>query len=311
MIQIPDISIIIPCYNEGYDLLRAVESVKKCAGVVQYEIIIVDDCSTHAETHAILQKIAQEDFITVLYLKENKGPGIARNIAIEQSNAPWIVLLDSDDVLLNNAIEIVFMASHTYPEADFFFWNYMIYHVDNDEYEEKFTSSLTEENSNKLDPYKLARNFIIPGCSPFKKDMWKRIGGYNAELSKGGVEDIDFWRRAVMAGAKGYHINEFLYQWNRKSTGNNSNIDEAKYMLHRKNMLPYYDTYIPEYGIKMREYIYRYYSQRLQVKELQEFVSKENTYFSFIQKCKSYIMSCTLLYKILRKLKNTLLQLFS
>jgi glycosyltransferase involved in cell wall biosynthesis len=304
-IPLTTLSVIIPCYNEGEELISCVNSVL-CQSILPKEIIIVDDASTNSVTLRILKEIEKNSIVKVIYNKENQGPGIARNIGIKECISEWILLLDSDDILLNEVIENVVSAINENPASDFFFWNYVLNEVENNEQKIISTKEICKDGSALLDPYKLARNFIIHGCSPFKKQLWVSLGGYDPLLSKGGVEDIDFWRRAVFDGAIGNHIDKILYQWNRKTTGNNSNIDEFKYLIHRTKMLPYYDKYNPEQAAVIRPYIYRYYSSRLMAKELNVFLATQNGHFGLVDIIKAKLIYIKPLYKIMRFLKNNL-----
>jgi glycosyltransferase involved in cell wall biosynthesis len=283
--------------------MLAVESILN-QSVLPSEIIIIDDCSTNPLTFDVLDKLQKNELVQVIYSKQNAGPGIARNIGIDNAQSEWILLLDSDDLLLENAISNLDKAIDENLNADFFFWNYCLHHVSKNEKEFVSTKVVCMDDSNQLDPYKLARNFIIPGCSPYRKSMWSINNGYDPQLSKGGVEDIDFWRRAILNGAIGYHIDEILYQWNRQETGNNSNIDEEKYLIHRMKMLPYYDKYNPDQATEVRPYIYRYFSARLMARELNDFLSKEKNHFSFWQRLKAKGLYFKLVYKFCRIVKN-------
>jgi len=297
------ISVIIPCYNEGDALILAVESILN-QSVLPLEIIIIDDCSTNPLTFDVLNTLKKKELVQVIYSKQNAGPGIARNSGIEKAQSEWVLLLDSDDLLLENAISSLQKTIEENSNADFFFWNYCLNNVSKNEKEIVSTKVVCMDDSNQLDPYKLAKNFIIPGCSPYKKSMWEKNLGYDPILSKGGVEDIDFWRRAILNGAVGYHIDETLYQWNRQETGNNSNIDEEKYLIHRMKMLPYYDKFNPEQAKEIRPYIYRYFSSRLMVRELNDFLKKEKHHFSIWQKLKAKVLYFKVLYKLFRVIKN-------
>ena len=297
------ISVIIPCYNEGEALILAVESILN-QSVLPLEIIIIDDCSTNPFTFEVLDTLTKKELVQVIYSKQNVGPGIARNSGIEKAKGEWILLLDSDDLLLENVILSLQKAIDENSNADFFFWNYCLHLVSKNEKEVVSTKVVCMNDCNQLDPYKLARNFIIPGCSPYRKSMWEKNSGYDPQLSKGGVEDIDFWRRAILNGAVGYHIDETLYQWNRQETGNNSNIDEEKYLIHRIKMLAYYDKYNPDQAKEVRPYIYRYFSSRLMARELNDFLRKEKNHFSFWQRLKAKGLYFKVLYKLFRVIKN-------
>lgn len=91
-----DLTVIIPTYNRGHFLERAIDSVLNqtlsCA-----ELIIVDDGSTDNSAELVAEK-AQKSRIPLLYIRqENQGPSVARNVGVQQSSSQYIAFLDSDD----------------------------------------------------------------------------------------------------------------------------------------------------------------------------------------------------------------------
>lgn len=94
----PLISVIIPCYNHGKFLKKAVKSVQS-QDITEVEIIVVDDGSTD-NTFQVAENLA------VHYIKQkNSGLSSARNTGIEQSNGDFLVFLDADDWLLPGSLE--------------------------------------------------------------------------------------------------------------------------------------------------------------------------------------------------------------
>ena len=81
-------SIIITCYNEGLELRRAVESVRRQT-YTDYEIIVVKDFSDHAETLQVCRELEQEG-IQVLYAERNVGVSITRNMGIAEAKGDYI-----------------------------------------------------------------------------------------------------------------------------------------------------------------------------------------------------------------------------
>ena len=87
----------MPAYNSEKYIAEAIESVIKQI-YENWELIIVDDCSTD-NTKAIIQRYAQKDKrIKLISLAKNKGVADARNIAIQKANGDYIAFLDSDDI---------------------------------------------------------------------------------------------------------------------------------------------------------------------------------------------------------------------
>lgn len=86
------VSVVIPAYNRGHTVARAVRSALEQEPNPPAEVIVVDDCSSD-DTAAV----ARAAGATVLQLPVNQGEGGARNAGIAHSNHDWVALLDSDD----------------------------------------------------------------------------------------------------------------------------------------------------------------------------------------------------------------------
>ncbi|MEI8388407.1 MAG: glycosyltransferase family 2 protein [bacterium] len=100
-----DISIIIVNYNTKELTRNCLKSIFEKTEGVDFEVCVVDNNSHDCSSEMIEQDFPQ---VKLLKNKENKGFGAANNIAIRESNAKYVFLLNSDTVLLNNAIKIFF-----------------------------------------------------------------------------------------------------------------------------------------------------------------------------------------------------------
>lgn len=95
------ISIILPTYNQGSYLRRAILSVIN-QSYENWELIIVDNYSTD-DTELVVKEFITEK---IKYFKYKNDGVIARsrNIAIKQSRGEWIAFLDSDDYWVSNKL---------------------------------------------------------------------------------------------------------------------------------------------------------------------------------------------------------------
>lgn len=97
------ISFIIPVYNVEKYLDRCINSIIS-QDKNNIEIILTDDGSTD-NSPMICDKFAnQYDFIKVIH-KENEGVSLARNDGLNIATGEYIMFLDSDDMLADNAIK--------------------------------------------------------------------------------------------------------------------------------------------------------------------------------------------------------------
>jgi glycosyltransferase involved in cell wall biosynthesis len=89
----PKVAVVIPTYNRGPLLLRAVTSVLTQT-MSEFEIIVVDDGSTD-DTATELEALGDA---RIRYVREeHRGAALARNRGIEVANAEIVTFLDSDD----------------------------------------------------------------------------------------------------------------------------------------------------------------------------------------------------------------------
>ena len=89
------ISIVITAYNVGKYIEQAVNS---CLAQTykNIEIVLVEDCSTD-NTKEIIEKLAKEYPINVIYHIENKGAGWSRRDGINACTGDYFITIDGDD----------------------------------------------------------------------------------------------------------------------------------------------------------------------------------------------------------------------
>jgi len=97
MIAEQKISVIVPCYNQGYFLGETVRSILS-QSYTNWECIIVDDGSTDDTKKIANDFVRRDKRFTYLY-KTNGGLSSARNAGIERVSGNWVQFLDADDVL--------------------------------------------------------------------------------------------------------------------------------------------------------------------------------------------------------------------
>lgn len=98
----PKVSICIPTYNRKEYLKKALESVF-AQTFKDYEVIVVDDGSTD-ETG---EMIKQTGYNVRYYWQENAGDTVTKNKLIELAKGEFITFVDSDDLLIPDAIEVM------------------------------------------------------------------------------------------------------------------------------------------------------------------------------------------------------------
>lgn len=108
IVKDPIISIIVPVYNSANYLEDCLYSIKKQT-YSNIEVILVDDGSIDC-SRDICQKFVAEDERFHLYVQPNKGASVARNNGLQRAAGKYISFVDSDDVVDDKYIEILYMA---------------------------------------------------------------------------------------------------------------------------------------------------------------------------------------------------------
>ena len=101
------VSVITPMYNCEKFISETIESVLNQT-YTNWEMIIIDDCSTDKSKQIVKQYIERDKRIRLIALNENSGAAVARNKGIEVSSGRFIAFLDGDDLWESNKLEIVF-----------------------------------------------------------------------------------------------------------------------------------------------------------------------------------------------------------
>ena len=100
-----DVSVIIVNYNTDKELDDCIVSIHKYTSGVNYEIIVIDNDSKPE----IKKRIKAKNYeAKIIYNPNNVGFGRANNIGTEIARGKYIFFLNSDTVLLNNAIKIFY-----------------------------------------------------------------------------------------------------------------------------------------------------------------------------------------------------------
>lgn len=98
------VTIITPSYNSSIFILKTLKSVTS-QSFDNWEMIIVDDCSSDNSVEVIQSFADQEPRIKLIQLEKNSGAAVARNKAIEAASGRFIAFLDSDDLWLPDKLE--------------------------------------------------------------------------------------------------------------------------------------------------------------------------------------------------------------
>lgn len=109
-----DISVVIVNYNVKDYLYKCLNSIVSSTGELNIEIFVVDNNSTDGSIEFLQPKFNDVNFIK---LNQNLGFGKANNIAINQANGKYILLLNPDTLLESNTLINLFSFMEANPDV--------------------------------------------------------------------------------------------------------------------------------------------------------------------------------------------------
>ncbi|MEO5327938.1 MAG: glycosyltransferase family 2 protein [Magnetococcus sp. THC-1_WYH] len=107
---LPDISVIVSCYNQGHWLERCVRSVSHQSGLKpeEFEILVVDDGSSD-HTREVLLNLGILRHLRSIVHEQNQGLPNSLNHAIHNALGRYVVRVDADDYVQRSFLSIMKM----------------------------------------------------------------------------------------------------------------------------------------------------------------------------------------------------------
>ncbi|MES2681816.1 MAG: glycosyltransferase family A protein [Bacteroidota bacterium] len=210
------VSIIITAYNYERYIERAIRScLDQSISKDQYEIIVVNDCSTD-NTVQILKNY--EDQVRIFHLEKNCGLSAARNFGIKKALGQFIVFLDADDYIQRDLLMVqsIFLAENNSLDA-----------VSTDYF-------LVDERGKHLEHVNAGEKSIACGIM-FRKDLLFDIGLYDESFLAREEEDL---RIRFLKKHSIYNIILPLYRYrmhDNNLTKNNAEMEKYKQKLDDKH----------------------------------------------------------------------------
>ena len=107
----PQVGVIVIGYNDAAHVTTAVRSALAQGPVVR-EVVAVDDCSTDDSVDRLARLAATEPRLKVVRRRVNSGGcGSPRNTGLDRVTSPYVMFLDSDDVLPPGAVDALLAAA--------------------------------------------------------------------------------------------------------------------------------------------------------------------------------------------------------
>lgn len=189
-------SVVISVFNKEGFIGNTIQSVLNQT-VQDFEIIVVNDCSTDQSEEEILN--ISDDRITYHNFKENQGAGATRNKGLSLAKGKYIALLDGDDLWYPNYLKEIENVISQFPTHKIFATA-----IDIEEHDGMRPSSYSFENETNethlsLDYFTSSyKNTLLTSSSTvIESSVFEEIGNYDASIKSG--QDTDLWIRLGLA----------------------------------------------------------------------------------------------------------------
>lgn len=233
------ISVIIPTYNRGAELIASVDSVLNQT-YSNIEVIVVDDCSTD-NTEEVVRGIKDER-VKYIKLSENQGAAGARNAGVEYAQSEIVAFQDSDDLWRQDKLEKQMLYWEQHPQYAMVYGSYMMhmpeasYQTPNDDWPGELEGDIFY--------WLLQRNTVGAPTILVRKDSFIEAGGFDAGMRC--LEDWEFAIRFSQLYQIGY-VRDVLVDAHHSEGGVSSQY--AAYYQLRCMMIARYKEALLQYGI--------------------------------------------------------------
>ncbi len=222
----PKISIIIPVYNvEPKWIDLAIKSIEN-QWYENWEICIVDDCSTNKDTKKYLAKLDNEK-IKVKFLEKNIHISGASNEALNMCTGDYVGLMDNDDEITVDALyEVVKKINE----------GYTFIYSDEDKLDMKGEFCEPHFKADFSPDLIYSQNYISHLCV-MKKAYLDKVEGFTVGLE--GSQDYDLYLKIFdmcKDDIKIAHIPKVLYHWRKIPGSTASEFSEKSYAQDRGRM---------------------------------------------------------------------------
>ena len=212
----PTVGIVIPSYNYADKVGGAIESALSQDYDQVTTVVVVDDGSEDGgETERVVNGLKANysgKVPDIIYLRQsNQGVAHARNNGIDLCQTKYVLCLDADDRIDPRFVSTCVQPLENNPSLGIAYTGLYYTKPDGEHGISPWPGEFDYDQQ-------LRRKNQIPTCSLYRKEMWKRLGGYKQRYAPlgAGAEDAEFYLRA---GAYGWDARKvtsaglFKYAW--------------------------------------------------------------------------------------------------
>jgi len=234
MKSVPRISIVSPSFNQGRFLRESIKSILK-QSYPNMEYFIVDGGSTDNSVDIIRE---YENYIDWWVSGKDMGQSDAINKGFSRATGDLFCWVNSDDVLLPDALKTVAKVFAENPEIDIITGNVVYINADG------IITRFVKLPKMKWSLFRWGLFYFSAPAVFFKKELYERVGGLNVSLHLS--MDVDLWHRFRLENATIYHIKEYLGGFRIHSSSKTIKIREGKKIFENPETTILREKYIPD-----------------------------------------------------------------
>jgi glycosyltransferase involved in cell wall biosynthesis len=211
----PKLSVTISSYNYARYIGQTIESILS-QSFKDFELIIVDDCSTDNSVEVIQKYVTQDNRVCLVTHDKNAGYIATSSEANNLARGIYLVHIDSDDWIVDsNAFEkqVSFMDQH--PDLAFVYSPLAHYDDDGNCYMVRHAAETDAVNPGEVEIFKVFERLVPHSGTMYRASAYQASGGYDPSYDY--AVDLKLWVDLCEQGNVGY-INQVLYAYRQHST---------------------------------------------------------------------------------------------
>ncbi len=200
-----EISILMPVFDTRPAYLAECWESIRAQTFREWELVLVDDGSTSAETIAEIDRIAKDPRVVLIRVDENQGIAHALNLGLKRCRANLVARMDSDDKMMPTRLERQFVYMQAHPDVTVLGTQIQAIDKETDqliwaptEHPEQVTEGYINHQRINSEIFFLNHPSVM-----LRRSEVINLGGYPKYRV---AQDLGLWLKVVMAGLKIHNL---------------------------------------------------------------------------------------------------------
>lgn len=221
------VSVVLPTYNGAKYLRNSIESVLGQT-LQDWELIIVNDCSTDNTDEIITEYMAVDSRIHVIKNDENRKLPTSLNIGFASARGKYLTWTSDDNMYLPEALEKMALFLDTHKENPM-----VVGRMTNIDDNGRFMRVFTDYDSSIM-----WINNVVGACFMYRRSVLDKIGGYDPAFVY--AEDYEYWLRILEECGPIGRLPEILYVYryhaSSLTTKKRAGVSHALQMMRKAHL---------------------------------------------------------------------------